>query len=279
MSAAQYNYLTPEKPRDRARPSTLSGSDRPSWSQPLGAQSLSQSAGPVTVTGTGMGSDYMRFGDTRANSRSNSTHRERPPLGAKGGGVSRAAAVTSLNSNSFDDNMMMQDNAYAQKLKMLRAHSKDVNKDVNTDVNTKSAEYSTTNYTPRQRNTFSQSRDSLGAYHTRVPISWNAEAVVACYNRQGERNSGTKDVIKELIDKEERNKEEEDVKNGKKVRKNFFGRLSDTFSFIFDSLGLLLFVSPVFTVSALTSFFFFILLEPFFFLLVIVLLLFFHFFF
>jgi hypothetical protein len=275
MSAAQYNYLTPEKPRDRARPSTLSGSDRPSWPRPTGAQSLSQSAGPVTVTGTGMISDYMRFGDTRADSRPNSTHRERPPSGAKGGGVSREAAVTSLNSNSFDDNMTMQDNAYAQKLKMLRAHSKDVN----TDVNTKTAEYSTTNYAPRQRNTFSQSRDSLGAHHTRVPISWNAEAVVACYNRQGERNSGTKDVIKELIDKEERNKEEEDVKNGKKVRKNFFGRLSETFSFIFDSLGLLLFVSPVFTVSALTSFFFFILLEPFFFLLFSVLLLFCHIFF
>ena len=274
MSAAQFNYLTPEKTRDRGRPSTLSASDRPPWSGPMGAQSLSQSAGPVNVKGTGSGSDYMRFSDSRQDSRSNSASKERPPVGVKGG-VSREAAVLSLNSNSHDDNMTMQDNAYAQKLKMLRTLSKDVN----TDVNAKTAEFSTTNYAPRQRNTFSQSRDSLGAYHTRVPISWNAGAVVACYNRQGERNSGTKDVIKELIDKEERNKEEEDVKNGKKVRKNFFGRLSDTFSFIFDSFGLLLFVSPLFTVSALTSFFFFILLEPFFLLLFILLLLVFHIFF
>lgn len=223
--------------------------------------------------GTGLGSDYARFGDSLQDPGPRPRQRQVPSVGGKGSSsVSREAAVTSLNSSSFDDSIPMQDNEYAQKLKLLRI----ISKDVSTDVNTKSAEFSTTNYAPRQKSTFAQSRDSLGGYHTRVPISWNAEAVVACYNRNGERNSGTHDVIKELIDKEEKNKEEEDVKNGKKIRRNFFGRLSGSFSFVFDSLGLLLFVSPLFTVTALTSLFFFVLLEPFFILLFLMLLLFLH---
>ena len=87
---------------------------------------------------------------------------------------------------------------------------------------------------------------------------------------------GTADVIKELLEKEKKNTQEEELRNGIRVKTGFSVRLQESASFLFDSLTLLLFSSPIFAVAVLVCFFFFVTLEPFFFLLSALLFLLFH---
>ena len=162
--------------------------------------------------------------------------------------------------NRTESTMEMTGNAYSAELRKLQNVSKDC-QNMNMKYQTKNTEYQTKNYLPRISEQFC-SEQSFGQSDMIAPR--NTSSVVACYNRSGERNSGAKNVLKEIIEKASENTA---TGNEKKNSKRFNQRLKLVGVFLFDSLSLLLFRSPIFTFISLTSFFFFIFLEPLFFIL------------
>lgn len=211
----------------------------------------------------------------RRSDSSNSNSSRQWPLDS---GTTHSSVVASLNALDCSDRsvpmsasvsgMRRSEDAYAHR----QSHSNPRNI---ADSGTNSTESHTITYVPRRANSFSTG--SLKPFgHGVVPMSRNTQSVVACYNRHGDRNMGTADVIKELMEKEKKNTEEEELRNGIRVKTGFSGRLRESSSFFFDSLSLLLFTCPLFAIAALVSFFFFVTLEPFFFILSTLLFLLFH---
>lgn len=176
--------------------------------------------------------------------------------------------------NRTESTIEMTGNSYSAELRKLQNVSKD-RQNVNMKYQTKNTEYQTKNYLPRISEQFC-SEQSFGQSDMVTPR--NTSSVVACYNRSGERNSGAKNVLKEIIEKELRVIDNNAAGNEKKNSKRFILRLELVGIFLFDSLSLLLFRSPIFTFISLTSFFFFIFLEPLFFILSFLLFLFISFF-
>ena len=174
--------------------------------------------------------------------------------------------------NRADSSIEMTENAYSTELRRLQNVSKNRQ---NTNTQTKNAEFQTKNYLPMISEQFC-SEQSFGQLN--MLVSRNTSSVVACYNRNGERNSGAKNVLKEIIEKKLHSSEENN-ENEKKNSSRFRQYLKVAGKFLFDSLTLLLFKSPLFTIISLTSFFFFILLEPLFFIFTFLVFLFFSFFF
>lgn len=180
--------------------------------------------------------------------------------------------------NKEDSPIQMTGNTYSAALKKLQNETKDRQKENIqnriTENQTKNTEFSTDNYLPRVREQFC-SEQSFGQLS--MLVSRNTSSVVACYNRNGERNSGAKNVLKEIIEKE-RMSSDEYVENENKNLKHFRQRLKITGKCLFESLTLLFFTSPIFTSISLTSFFFFIFSEPLFFTLSILIFVFYHYF-
>lgn len=188
----------------------------------------------------------------------------------------RRSVLSELNKE--DSPIQMTGNTYSAALKKLQNESKDRQKEhilnKNTENQTENTEFSTSNYLPRIREQFC-SEQSFGQLS--MLVSRNTSSVVACYNRNGERNSGAKNVLKEIMEKE-RMSSEECVENENKNSKYFRQRLNVTGKFLFQSLTLLFFKSPIFTFISLTSFFFFVFSEHLFFILLLLIFLFYHYF-
>ena len=176
--------------------------------------------------------------------------------------------------NRTESTMEMTGNSYSAELRKLQNVSKD-RQNINMKYQAKNTEYQTKNYLPRISEQFC-SEQLFGQSDMITPR--NTSSVVACYNRSGERNSGAKNVLKEIIEKELRASDNNTGGNEKKNSKRFMQRLKLVGIFLFESLSLLLFRSPIFTFISLTSFFFFIFLEPLFFILSFLLFLFISFF-
>ena len=177
--------------------------------------------------------------------------------------------------NRTESAMEMTGNAYSAELRKLQNVSTKDRQNMNMKYQTKSAEYQIKNSLPRISEQFC-SEQSFGQSDMIAPR--NTSSVVACYNRSGERNSGAKNVLKEIIEKELEASGNTATGNERKNSKCFNQRFKFVGVFLFDSLSLLLFRSPIFTFVSLTSFFFFIFLEPLFFILSFLLFLFISFF-